>query len=256
MERRLREAVSKNELDLVYQPLLSLQSGEIVGAEALLRWHHPEHGLLLPSQFLPVAEETGAIVPIGEWVLFNACRQMRLLQSQGFDLSVAVNLSNREFHQPNFIDLAMRALSQSGLDPASLELDVTEKAIMGNPAFSMRNMRRLTDIGVAFSVDDFGVGASSLSRIKELPIAKVKIDRSFIRDILTEPNDLDVVSAVICMSHSLKMRVNAVGVESAEQLALVGSFGCDEVQGDLISRPLPPQEFERLLVEGGVHAEF
>uniref|UniRef100_C6E953 Response regulator receiver modulated diguanylate cyclase/phosphodiesterase with PAS/PAC sensor(S) n=1 Tax=Geobacter sp. (strain M21) TaxID=443144 RepID=C6E953_GEOSM len=256
MERRLREAVSKDELDLVYQPLLSLESGEIVGAEALLRWHHPEHGLLLPAQFLPVAEETGAIVPIGEWVLFNACRQMRLWQSQGFDLSVAVNLSNREFHQPNFIDLAMRALSQSGLDPASLELDVTEKAIMDNPAFSLRNMRRLTDIGVAFSVDDFGVGASSLSRIKELPIAKVKIDRSFIRDILTEPNDLDVVSAVICMSHSLKMRVNAVGVESAEQLALVGSFGCDEVQGDLISRPLPPHEFERLLVEGGVHAEF
>ncbi|BCG47201.1 Two-component transcriptional response regulator, LuxR family [Citrifermentans bremense] len=256
MERRLREAVLKNELELVYQPLLSLESGLIVGAEALLRWRHPEQGLLLPSQFLPIAEETGVIVPIGEWVIFNACRQMRLWQRQGFDLSVAVNLSHREFNQPNFIDLALRALSQSGLDPASLELDVPEKAIMDNPAFSLRNMRRLTDIGVAFSVDDFGVGASSLSRIKELPIAKVKIDRSFIRDILTEPNDLDVVSAVICMSHSLKMRVNAVGVESHEQLELVESFGCDEVQGDLISAPLPPHEFERLLIDGGVHAEF
>jgi len=254
MERRLREAVPKGELELVYQPLLRLDTGGIVGAEALLRWHHPEHGLLLPSQFLGVAEETGAIIPIGEWVIFNACAQMKGWQEKGHDLAVAVNLSNREFHQPNLIDLTARALSETGLDPWSLELDITEKAIMDNPDFSVRNMRRLTELGVAFSVDDFGIGSSSLQRIKQLPIGKLKIDRSFIKDILTEPNDRDVVTAVICMSHSLKMRVNAVGVESEEQLALIRSYGCDEVQGDLISRPLPAPEFERLLAQGGVHA--
>lgn len=254
MERRLRQAVSKGELELLYQPLLDLETGRIVAGEALLRWHHPERGMLLPAQFMGVAEETGAIVPIGEWVIFQACSQMRKWREKGFDLSVSVNLSNREFSQPNFIDLAMRALSDTGLDPGLLELDITEKSIMNNPAFSIRNMRRLTDIGVGFSVDDFGVGASSLQRIKELPIGKLKIARSFIRDILTEQNDLDVVSAVICMSHSLKMRVNAVGVESREQLELIGSYGCDEVQGDLISRPLPAPEFERLLAQGGTHA--
>ena len=210
--------------------------------------------MLLPAQFMGVAEETGAIVPIGEWVIFQACSQMRKWREKGFDLSVSVNLSNREFSQPNFIDLAMRALSDTGLDPGLLELDITEKSIMNNPAFSIRNMHRLTDIGVGFSVDDFGVGASSLQRIKELPIGKLKIARSFIRDILTEQNDLDVVSAVICMSHSLKMRVNAVGVESRAQLELIGSYGCDEVQGNLIGRPLPAPEFERLFAQGGPHA--
>jgi len=249
MERRLREAVPKGELELVYQPLLRIDTGRIVGAEALLRWHHPEHGLLMPSQFLGIAEETGAIMTIGEWVIFNACAQMKQWQGKGYDLAVAVNLSNREFHQPNLIDLTARALSETGLPPWSLELDITEKAIMENPDFSVRNMRRLTEIGVAFSVDDFGVGASSLQRIKQLPIGKLKIDRSFIKDILTEPNDLEVVTAVICMSHSLKMKVNAVGVESEEQLALIRSYGCDEVQGDLISRPLPAAEFERLIAE-------
>jgi len=254
MERRLRQAVSKGELELLYQPLLSLDTGLIVGGEALLRWHHPERGILLPAQFIGIAEETGAILPIGEWVIFNACSQMKRWREKGFDMTVSVNLSNREFSQPNFVDLAMRALSETGLDPELLELDITEKSIMDNPAFSIRNMRRLTDIGVGFSVDDFGIGASSLQRIKELPIGKLKIDRSFIRDILTEQNDLEVVSAVICMSHSLKMRVNAVGVESRAQLELIGSYGCDEVQGDLISRPLPAPEFERLFARGGIHA--
>ena len=247
MERLLRDAVQKGELELLFQPQVQVDGGQVVGAEALLRWRHPEEGLLLPAQFLAVAEETGAIVPIGEWVIFTACAQMKSWQRKGYDFAVTVNLSNRQFHQPNLLDMASRALSETGLDPHSLELDITEKAIMDNLDFSIRNMRRLTDMGVSFSVDDFGVGSSSLQWIKQLPICKLKIDRSFIKDIATEPNDLAVVSAVICMSHNLKMKVNAVGVESQEQLTLIRNYGCDEMQGDLISKPLPAQEFEKLV---------
>ena len=247
MERLLRLAVANGELELVYQPRAAIDTGRIVGAEALLRWRHPEEGLLLPYQFLPVAEETGAIVGIGEWVIRNACAQMKAWQGLGYDFGVTVNLSNRQFHQPNLFEMTARALSESGLDPRALELDITERAIMDNLDFSVRNMRRLTDLGVAFSVDDFGIGSSSLQWIKQLPIGKLKIDRSFIRNIVTEPDDLAVVSAVICMSHNLRMKVNAVGVESPAQLALIRDFGCDEVQGDLIGRPLPASEFERLM---------
>ena len=244
MEMRLRQAVSRGELELVYQPLLNLGTGRISAAEALLRWHHPERGLLFPAQFLTVAEETGAIVPIGEWVIHQACTQMKEWQEQGLDLSLAVNLSNREFHHPNFLEMTMTALSETGLAPGSLEMDIPERAIMDNASLPVKDMLRLTEAGVAFSVDDFGIGSSSLQRIRQLPIAKLKIDRSFIRDILTEPGDLDVVSAMICMSHSLKLRVNAVGVEAPGQLALMEDYGCDEVQGDLIGRPLPAAEFK------------
>jgi len=247
MERLLRGAAHKGELELQFQPLVRVDSGRIVGAEALLRWRHPELGLLLPAQFLPVAEETGAIIPIGEWVLFNACAQMKSWQDKGHRFAVTVNLSNREFHQPNLLALTSRALAQTGLDPQSLELEITEKAAMDQVEFSTRNMHRLTEMGVRFTVDDFGVGQSSLQSIKQLPIGKLKIDRSFIRGIATEPDDLAVVSAVICMSHNLQMTVNAVGVESQEQLTLIRDHGCDEMQGDLISGPLPPLEFERLL---------
>jgi diguanylate cyclase (GGDEF)-like protein/PAS domain S-box-containing protein len=247
LERLLRGAVQEGEMELVFQPQLRLDTGEIVGAEALLRWRHPEEGLLLPAEFMGVAEETGAIVQIGEWVIRNACAQMKSWQSKGHRFAMTVNLSNRQFHQPNLIEMTARALSEAGLDPQWLELDITEKAIMDNLDFSVRNMRKLTDLGVAFSIDDFGIGSSSLQWIKKLPIGKLKIDRSFIKDILTEPNDLAVVSAVISMSHNLKMKVNAVGVESLEQLTLIRNYGCDEVQGDLISRPLPPQEFESMV---------
>jgi len=246
-ERLLRDAVRKGELELVYQPQVNLASGEIVGAEALLRWRHPDQGLLLPSQFLGVAEESGAIVSIGEWVIFNACAQMKAWQGKGHNFAITVNLSNREFHQPNLLEITGRALTESGLNPESLQLEITEKAIMDNVEFAVRNMHRLTGLGLTFSVDDFGTGASSLHWIKQLPIGKLKIDRSFIKDIATEPNDLAVVSAVICMSHNLQMTVNAVGVESQEQLTLVRNYGCDEVQGDLISKPLPPLEFESML---------
>jgi diguanylate cyclase (GGDEF)-like protein/PAS domain S-box-containing protein len=247
MERLLRQAVSRDELELAFQPLLRLDTGTVVGAEALLRWRHPEDGLLLPDQFLPVAEETGAIVGLGEWAIRAACLQMKQWRDRGYRFAVTVNLSTRQFHQPNLVEMTANVLRETGLDPQSLELDVTENAIMEDLDSSLRNMRRLTDIGVNFSVDDFGIGASSLHCIKQLPIGRVKIDRSFIKDILTQSNDLAVVNAVISMSHNLSMTVNAVGVESQEQLALVRDNGCDEAQGDLISKPLPAEEFEALV---------
>ena len=247
MERQLRDAAEKGELELLFQPQVRVDSGQIVAAEAFLRWRHPERGLLAPAQFLGVAEETGAIVPIGEWVMFHACAQMKSWQQKGHRLNVAVNLSNREFRQPGLLQLTSRALAETGLDPGTLELDVTEKALMDDVEFSLRHMSRLTEMGVSFTVDDFGVGSSSLQTIRQLPIGKLKIDRSFIRDIAVQPDDLAVVSAVICMSHHLQMKVNAVGVESQEQLNLIRQHGCDEMQGELVSGPLPAQEFERLL---------
>jgi diguanylate cyclase (GGDEF)-like protein/PAS domain S-box-containing protein len=247
MERQLRQAVQHNQFILEYQPLVRLDSGVVVGAEALLRWQHPEEGLLLPCQFLPVAEESGVIVALGEWALRSACRQMKKWQEHGFNFPVAVNLSQRQFQRPNLVEMTRNLLAETGLDPRALELDVTEQAIMEDLDTSMRTMRRLTDLGVSFTVDDFGIGASSLQCIRQLPIDRVKIDRSFIKDITTQSDDLAVVHAVISMSHNLGMRVNAVGVESHEQLELVRSKGCDEVQGDLISKPLPAPQFEQLV---------
>jgi diguanylate cyclase (GGDEF)-like protein/PAS domain S-box-containing protein len=247
LERLLRESVQNGQLELLFQPQVRVDTGGIVGAEALLRWRHPEQGLLLPAQFLPVAEETGAIIPIGEWVIRRACQQMKSWREQGFGFTMTVNLSNRQFHQPNLFELTSAALEECGLPPQALELDVTERAIMEDADISIRNMRRLSELGVSLSVDDFGIGSSSLQWIKQLPIAKLKIDRSFMKHILTEPDDLAVVTAVICMSHNLRLKVNAVGVESEQQLALIRSYGCDEMQGDLISRPLPADEFERLV---------
>jgi diguanylate cyclase (GGDEF)-like protein/PAS domain S-box-containing protein len=248
MERLLRQAVQKNQMELAFQPLVRIDSGKIVGAEALLRWRHPEDGLLLPAQFLGVAEETGVIVSLGEWAIRTACTQMKQWRDRGFDFAVTVNLSNRQFHQPNLVEMTAGVLAETGLDPRALELDVTENAIMDDLDSSSRHMRLLTELGVSFTVDDFGIGSSSLQCIRQLPIAKVKIDRSFIKDILTESNDLAVVTAVISMSHNLRMKVNAVGVESQEQLTLISANGCDEVQGDLISKPLPAEEFEKLVV--------
>jgi len=251
LERLLRDAVAKGELELLFQPQLSLTDGRIVGAEALLRWRHPEDGMLLPDQFLSVAEESGVIVPIGEWVLQTACAQAKLWQSQGFKFPVTVNLSTRQFHQPNLCEFAARTLQDAGVEPSALELEVPELAIMDNLDLSRRNLRTLHGMGVNLVVDEFGVGASSLQSIKQLPISKLKIDRSFIEHIVSEPDDMAVVSAVVCMSHNLKMRVNAVGVETDEQLTLIRRFGCDEVQGNLIAAPLAAADFARFAA--GLH---
>ncbi len=246
MEGFLRQAVGKGELELLFQPLLCSDTRIIVGAEALLRWRHPEQGLLAPDQFLTIAEDSGDIVPIGEWVIRNACDQARLWNEKGYPLSISVNLSNRQFHQSNLAERTALILAETGLKPQQLEFDVTEQTIMADIDFSLRSMRALTDMGVTLAIDNFGCGSSSLQWIKKMPMHRIKIDKSFIKNMLSEPDDLAVVNAVIAMSHNLRMEVVANGVETKEQLAVIQQSGCDQFQGYVISAPLPPLEFERM----------
>ncbi len=246
MEGFLRKAVGKGELELLFQPMVNSDTRGIVGAEALLRWRHPEQGLLAPDQFLEVAEDSGAIVSIGEWVIRNACEQARIWNEKGYPLSVSVNLSNRQFHQSDFIEKTSRILAETGLKAQHLEFDITEKTIMSDPNFSYRSMQALTEMGVTLAIDNFGCGSSSLQWIKKMHTHRVKIDRSFIRNMLTEPDDLAVINAVIAMSHNLRMEVVANGVETEEQLSVIRQSGCDQLQGYVISEPVLPDEFERL----------
>ncbi|WP_281184207.1 EAL domain-containing protein [Trichlorobacter lovleyi] len=248
MEGFLRQAVGRGELELLFQPLICNSTRGIIGAEALLRWRHPEQGLLAPDQFLSVAEDSGAIVPIGEWVIRNACDQARAWNEKGYPLSVSVNLSNRQFHQSNFIEKIGRILRETGLKPHRLGFDITEKTIMADIDFSLHSMQALNEMGVTFTIDNFGCGSSSLQLIKKMPTQKVKIDKSFVKNMLSEPDDLAVVNAVIAMSHNLRMEAAASGVETEEQLSLMRQSGCDQLQGYVISEPLFPDEFERLIV--------
>lgn len=246
MENFLRQAVGKGELELLFQPLVCSDTRDIIGAEALLRWRHPEQGLLAPDQFLDIAENSGAIIPIGEWVLRHACSQAQDWNLKGIPLGISVNLSNRQFHQTNLVDRTARILAETGLNPQLLEFDVTEQTIMADVDFSLRNMKALTAMGVTLAIDNFGCGASSLQYIKKMPTHRIKIDKSFILNMLNEPDDLAVVNAVIAMSHNLKMEVVANGVETEEQLSFIQQSGCDQFQGYLVSSPLRPAEFERM----------
>ena len=246
MEGFLRQAVGKGELELLFQPLVCSATRAIIGAEALLRWRHPEQGLLDPDQFLAIAEDSGAIIPIGEWVLRNACEQTRAWNEKGNPLSVSVNLSNRQFHQSNLVERTARILAETGLKAQQLEFEVTEQTIMADIDYSLRSMRSLTEMGVTLAIDNYGCGSSSLHWIKKMPTHRVKIDKSFIKNMLNEPDDLELVNAVIAMSHNLKMEVVANGVETEEQLAVIQQSGCDQLQGYVISAPLPPAEFERM----------
>lgn len=247
MEKLLRLALGKGELELLFQPLVCSDTRGIIGAEALLRWHHPEQGLLAPDQFLDVAEDSGTIVSIGEWVLRNACDQARAWNEKGYPLSVSVNLSNRQFHQSNFIDKTSRIITESGLPAHFLEFDITEKTIMADPDFSLRSMQALTEMGVTLAIDNFGCGSSSLPWIKKMHTHRVKIDKSFIKNMLTEPDDLEVINAVIAMSHNLRMEVVANGVETEEQLSVIQQSGCDQLQGYVISGPVQSADFEQLV---------
>ena len=247
MENFLRQSVGRGELHLVFQPLVNSDTLEVVGAEALLRWRHPEQGLLQPDQFLAVAEDTGAIVTIGEWVIRNACDHAREWNDKGYPLSVTVNLSNRQFHHPGLIGKTAKILAETGLKPQQLKFEVSENTIMDNIDFSYRNVKELADMGVTLAIDNFGSGASSLQWITKMPISKIKIDRSFIRNMPADSGDMAVINAIVAMSHNLKMKVVANGIETEKQLAIAQRSGCDEVQGFLISGPLLSEEFERFL---------
>ncbi len=247
MEDRLHQAIELGELVLYYQPQMDIESRRIVSAEALVRWRHPELGLLAPAQFIPLAEETGFITSLDEWVLQAACAQAKAWKESGYpNLSVTVNLSARKFQQKDFIERVLQIVKEVGLDPGLLELELTENTVMHNIDLTTNNLNRLAERGIRFTIDDFGAGYTSLSHLRRLPIQKIKMDRSFVKDLATDQNDRAIVNAMIAMTHNLQLRVTAEGVETAEQLAFLRSSNCDEIQGFIFSKPLPAEEFNEL----------
>jgi diguanylate cyclase (GGDEF)-like protein/PAS domain S-box-containing protein len=245
LEQNLRKALENKEFVLHYQPQLDLKTGSMSGVEALIRWQHPTLGFISPSRFIPLAEETGLIVPIGEWVLRTACFQNKAWQQAGLEpVVVSVNLSIRQFFKPDLISTIKKILEETGLEPQYLELEITESMTM-NIESAIQIIHELKHLGVKVAIDDFGTGYSSLNYLKKLPIDRLKIDQSFVRDIEKISNDRDIVATIITMGHNLKMRVIAEGVESEEQLQFLNIHGCDEVQGYLISKPMPSEEFTR-----------
>ncbi|MBI1822923.1 MAG: EAL domain-containing protein [Nitrospirae bacterium] len=244
----LRLALEREEFELHYQPMLDIRTRQIIGMEALVRWRHPEKGLISPGIFIPLAEELGLIFRLGEWVLHKACVQNKAWQTSGLaHIPVAVNLSSYQFQHGELKDTIVRTLRESGLGPEYLELELTEGAIMENAESTIHTLREWKEMGIHLSIDDFGTGYSSLNYLKRFPIDKIKIDRTFVMDINLNPDDAAIVTAIIVMAHSLKLKVIAEGVETEEQLAFLLAHGCDEIQGFLFSRPLPADVFETLL---------
>lgn len=248
LETSLRRALERNEFVLHYQPQVSLRSGRIIGMEALLRWQHPERGLVSPAEFIPLLEETGMIITVGDWVLRTACAQNSAWMAAGLPpLRMAVNLSARQFRQRGLIESVNQALQNARLAPEHLELEITESIMIQDLQATITTLNQLHELGIQISIDDFGTGYSSLSYLKRLPISKIKIDRSFICDICTDPDDEAIANAVISLGHNLKMLVIAEGVETLEQLEQLRAQGCDEIQGYYFSRPLPAEAFAQLV---------
>jgi diguanylate cyclase (GGDEF)-like protein len=248
LESDLGYALERGELLLHYQPKVQIATGLIMGVEALLRWQHPRRGLVPPLQFIPLAEETGLIVAIGEWVLATACARTKAWQLQGMaDLSVAVNLSARQFADPMFLSRLTQIVHASGLDPSSLELEITESVVMSHGESAVAALEKLKSLGVQIAIDDFGTGYSSLAYLKRFPIDTLKVDRSFICDIPADSGDMKITRAIIAMAHGLKLKVVAEGVETAEQLDFLRSQHCDAAQGYFLFRPLPDAEVTKAL---------
>lgn len=248
LEERLRRAVERREFVLHFQPLVEAATGRIVGAEALVRWHHSELGLVPPLSFIPLAEETGLIVPLGDWVLEQACAQAVAWQAKGLPpLRLAVNVSGRQFRTPGFIDGVARVLVNSGLAPHLLDLELTETVIMADAQENIQALQRLKELGVKVTVDDFGTGYSSLSYLKRFPLDTLKIDRSFLVGVPGDPDHVAIATAIIAMARSLRLSLVAEGIETEAQLAFIRDGGCQEFQGYLVSAPLPADRFEALV---------
>lgn len=248
LENGMRQALELGELRLVYQPQVEAQTGRMVGVEALLRWHHPEQGVMSPATFIPLAEETGFIVPIGDWVLRTACAQAKAWQEAGLPpIRVAVNLSARQFQEGRLEATVRRVLAETGLEPQFLELEITEGIMMTNHTQTVEQLHRLKALGVKVAIDDFGIGYSSLGYLKKFPIDTLKIDKSFIRDCTDVPEDAAIVKAVIALAKNLNIPVVAEGVENPRQLAFLCAEGCDVIQGYLYSPPVSAEEVAELL---------
>ena len=253
LETELRRALERGEFALHYQPKIDLAGGKIVGMEALLRWQSAEHGLVSPDKFIPLLEETGLILPVGEWVLRAACKQAHAWRAAGFqDICIAVNLSMLQFRQADFAGVILGILKENNLEPGlgAIELELTESLLMNNADWTIATLDALHEKGVKFSIDDFGTGYSSLSYLKRLPINSLKVDQSFVRDLASGGDDAKIVSAIVALGRSLGLKVIAEGVETVEQLICLQTMKCDEAQGYLFSRPVPAAEMTLLLQNG------
>ena len=243
LENALRNALEKNEFTLYYQPKFHIKEGKINGVEALIRWIHPEHGVINPAKFLPVAEDTGLIMKMGEWALREACKANKAWQDEGYEhISVAVNLSAKQFHHPEIADLISKVLNETKLNPSYLEIELTETTVMDHAGVALNILNKIKQIGVKISLDHFGTGYTSISHLKLFPISTIKIDQNFIKGVPNNPNDSAITSAVIALAHFLGFDVVAEGVETAEQVQYLGMHNCDMVQGYYLSHPVPAQK--------------
>lgn len=256
MERALRLAIQRDELVLHYQPHVSLTTGEVIGMEALLRWQHPELGLLSPGHFIQLAEETGLILPLGEWAVARACKEGHLLSKElGMDLTLSVNLSPRQFQQRGLVAMVERALADSGLPASRLEIEITENTLMVNSPATLEKLQQIRTLGVRIAIDDFGTGFCNFKYLLDYAVDRLKIDQQFIRQAVVDPNAAAVVRSIIAMSHGLNIAVVAEGVETEEQFRFLVRRRCDQAQGYFIARPAPFDKFcEVVRASGAVSA--
>lgn len=244
LQSHLKTAITDRQFVLHYQPQIDLTTNRIIGAEALIRWNHPQMGMVSPMSFIPLAESSGLIVPIGQWVIEESCRQAVQWHKQGLHITVAVNISAIQFKRGNLVEIISNALNASGINPAYLEIELTESIMMHDVDATFQTVQALKGLGVQLSIDDFGTGYSSLAYLKRFAVDKLKIDQSFVRDILQDQEDAVIVSTIIQMAKSLNLKTIAEGVESKEVLALIEDFGCDEVQGYYFAKPMEAFQFE------------
>lgn len=248
LEADLRHALERNQFQVYYQPQIDLKTDRLLGAEALLRWVHPERGNISPATFIPIAEETGLIVPIGEWVLRTACAQMKIWQAQNPDLHISVNLSPRQFTHPHFLQSILNSLADTGLSPGQLELEITESILMQDTQLALQLLNTLKQQGIQTAIDDFGVGYSSFSYLQQFPLDTLKIDRCFVRNLGENPRNSKIIAAIIQMSHDMNLRVVAEGIEQESELRLLRQLQCDIAQGYWFSPPLAKEAFEQKFI--------
>jgi EAL domain-containing protein (putative c-di-GMP-specific phosphodiesterase class I) len=248
LDNSMPQGLASGDFYLHYQPQLDLKNNRVIAVEALLRWRHPEMGMISPDRFIPLAEENGFIIKLGEWVLRTACAQCAAWHAESqTPLRIAVNISGRQFNEPDFVDMVAAALNDNNLAPELLELELTESLLISNEQQALQKLQHLKKMGIYLAIDDFGTGYSSLAYLKHFPLDRLKIDKSFINDILNDPDDAAITEAIIAMAHSLKLKVIAEGVETREQLLFLEDRGCDEMQGYYLSKPLSERDLSTFI---------